>query len=480
MIAPQLRQALKVLQVGALELRSTILEELQTNPALEEMASGDTSLDGMVAPGSTSETHENGEMREMGEASGKTKEAKTEKSGEESAASADDDWEDNYGPPPQPYNKEAADKRQFFFDSLTEEASMQQKLMGQAKLTDADEKTLNALEFLIGNLDDRGFLTVEPAAVAEQSKEPIAVVLKALRLLKSLEPQGLGSRDLQECLLTQLELQGIKGNADSLAEKILSNHFALFLRRRIPELARALEVDTTEIEEALKVIAELDPAPGRNFAEDTNRVIVPDVRIYKEDEKWQLEMTRDYLPRLRLSANFKQYLADKRLSGSEKEFLQEKLKAGRQLITAIEQRQQTIERIARLLLEIQLGFFEHGLEKLKPLTMAQIAEKIGVHETTISRAIANKYISTPHGIFPFKFFFTPGYTNSSGETVSNKSIKDKIATLIADEEGSKPLSDQAIAEILKKDNINIARRTVAKYREELNILPTHLRRQFKD
>lgn len=461
-IAPQLRQALKVLQVGALELRSTILEELQTNPALEEMPSGDMSLE---APGTPAENSEAPTKND------ETPEAK-------------DDWEDDYAPPAPEYSAEAAKKRDFFFDSITTEKSLQEHLMEQAKMSDAHEDVIKALEYVLGNLDDRGFLTVEPAAVAQQSELPLATVEKALKMLKALDPQGLGCRDLQECLITQLELKGDTGdnssNSSGLAGKILKNHYALFLRRRIPELSKALEVDPVEVEEALKEIAELDPAPGRSFAEDTNRVIVPDVKIFKEGEKWQLELTRDYLPKLKLSSNFKTFLTDKRLSASEREFMQEKLKAGRQLLSAIEQRQVTIERIARLILEIQNGFFEHGVEKLKPLTMAQIAEKIGVHETTVSRAIANKYISTPHGIFDFKFFFTPGYTNDAGETMSNKTIKDKIGQLIEGEDVNKPLSDQTIAEMLKKENINIARRTVAKYREELGVLPTHLRRQFRE
>jgi RNA polymerase sigma-54 factor len=455
-IAPQMRQALKILQLPALELRSFALEEVQTNPALEELPSGDMSLESSSA--SAEDTQKADEATER------------------------DEWDDDYTPSSTENNPDAGRKRDFFFDSITSETSLQEHLMEQAKMSDADEHIINALEFLIGNLDDRGFLTVTPQMVAEQSKQSIEVIEEALKLLKSLDPQGLGSRDLQECLLTQLEL---KGEDASLAGKILREHFALFLRRRIPELSKELNVEPNEIENALKLIAELDPAPGRSFAEDTNRVIVPDVKVWKEDgenkdgDKWQLEMTRDYIPRLQLSPNFKQMLSDKRLSSAEKEFLQEKLKAGRQLLTAIEQRQQTIERIARLILEIQNGFFEHGVEKLKPLTMSQIAEKIGVHETTVSRAIANKYIATPHGVFDFKFFFTPGYTNSEGETMSNKTVKDKIGTLIGDEDVNKPLSDQAIAETLKKENINIARRTVAKYREELGVLPTHLRRQFQ-
>jgi len=446
LIAPQMRQALKILQVGALELRSTILEELQTNPALEEMASNDLSLE---SPDSPNETKEG----DMGM----------------------DDWDDGFTQSEQ-YSSDQAARRQFFFDSITAEDSLQEHLMRQAELTEAKEEVIHALEYIIGSLDDRGFLSNPAETIAEQADVELSVVEEALALLKTLEPVGLGCKDLQESLLTQLRLQGNEENA--LAIEILEKHFPLFLRRRIPELSKALGIIPEDIEETLGVIAQLDPAPGRRFAEDTNRMVTPDVVIYKEADGWKLELTRDYLPRLRLSSNFKTYLADKRLSGSEKEFLQEKLKAGKQLISSIEQRQATIEKIARLILEIQEGFFEHGVEKLKPLTMAQIAQLVGVHETTISRAIANKYMATPHGLFPLKFFFTPGYTNGDGETISNKTIKDKIAAIIADENPAKPTSDQAIAEMLKKEDLKVARRTVAKYREELGILPTHLRRQF--
>ncbi len=436
-----MRQALKVLQVGAMELRSTILEELETNPALEELPSGNTSLE---AP-------------------------------EEPKDDLSDDFDDAPYERPETYDPEAAQKHDFALESLTSEPSLQEYLIAQAKLADSDPDVIEALEYIIGNLDDRGFLSVEESAICEQSGKSPEVVAHALKILKNLDPIGLGSRDLQECLLHQLE---VKGSRESLAGEILSKYFALFMRRRVPELAKELKVEPIEIEKALETIAELDPAPGRRFADDTNRVVVPDVRVWKEGELWHVELTRDYLPRLRLSDHFKKYLADKRLSTSEKGFLLEKLKAGKQLISAIEQRQQTLERITRLLLQIQPGFFEDGVEKLKPLTMAEIAGPLEVHETTISRAIANKYIATPHGTFPLKFFFNSGYTSSEGETLSNKSVKDKIANLIAGEDPAKPLSDQKLVELLKTENITLARRTVAKYREELNILPTHLRRQF--
>jgi RNA polymerase sigma-54 factor len=445
-IAPQMRQALKVLQVPTLELRSTILEELQTNPALEELPSGDLSQTPTEAS-----------------------------SAEESMTDGDEGFEDFVSSPRENDSAEAAERRQYFLDSIASEESLQEYLMGQAKLAEASPEVLKALEYLIGNLDDRGFLSVEIGVVTEQSGQTLDIVERALNLLKNLDPPGLGSRDLQECLLHQLTL---KGRRESLAGLILEGHFTLFLRRRVQELAKELGVDPIDIERALDEIAELDPAPGRRFADDTNRVVVPDVRVWKEGGAWKIELTRDYLPRLHLSANFKSYLTDKRLSSAERSFLQEKLKSGRQLISAIEQRQQTIERISRLLLEIQSGFFEEGVEKLKPLTMAQIAKKIEVHETTISRAVANKYIATPHGIFPLKFFFNAGYTSAEGEEVANASIKDRIATLIAGENPTKPLSDQKLVEMLQEENITLARRTVAKYREELHILPTHLRRQF--
>ncbi|MGB0259028.1 MAG: RNA polymerase factor sigma-54, partial [Coraliomargarita sp.] len=269
------------------------------------------------------------------------------------------------------------------------------------------------------------------------------------------------------------------GRGNSIATRILREHFQLLVRRRIPELSRKIGATTDDIQDAIAEIGTLDPSPGKRFSADSNTVVDPDVSVYKDEyDQWQVVLNNDYIPRLRISSVYKEMLAKGSLSNKEKEFMLERMRSGKFLISSIEQRQQTIERITRELLKYQGDFFEEGVAKLRPLTMNAIAQSVGVHETTVSRAIANKYIRTPHGVFPFKYFFTPGYTSSSGETMSNKTVKDMISHIIEGENPAKPLSDQGIANMLKEKDIKIARRTVAKYREELGILPTNLRRRY--
>jgi len=212
----------------------------------------------------------------------------------------------------------------------------------------------------------------------------------------------------------------------------------LLTRRRIPEIARKLGVHTDDVQEAIEEIGALDPAPGRRFAEDNNRVVVPDVTIEKDGDEWKIHLNSDYIPRLRISSTYKDLIAKGSLSKGERDYLRERIRSGKFLINSIEQRQQTIERITREIIKVQGEFFDEGVSKLRPLTMTQIADVVGVHETTVSRAIANKYIKTPHGVFDFKFFFTPGYQNDSGASVSNTSVKEMINALISveDREGS--------------------------------------------
>jgi len=389
----------------------------------------------------------------------------------------DDDWKDymSQAGGTQPYTSEDAERRQHFFDSLVSETSLQEHLMRQAELADTPDNVLKAMSYLVGSLDDRGFLTQSPNDVALQTALPLDCVQEAARQLKTFEPAGIGAASLEECLLLQLN---VKGRSDSLAARIIREHFALLTRRRIPEIARKLGVHTDDVQEAIEEIGSLDPAPGRRFAEDSNRVVVPDVTVEKDDDEWKIHLNSDYIPRLRISSTYKDLIAKGSLSKQERDYLRERIRSGKFLINSIDQRQQTIERITREIIKVQLEFFEHGVSKLRPLTMTQIADVVGVHETTVSRAIANKYIKTPHGIFDFKFFFTPGYQSDNGASVSNTSVKDMINDLIAGEDRSHPLSDQEIVVKLHEKGINIARRTVAKYREELGLLPSNLRREY--
>ncbi len=470
-LAPQLRQSLKVLQVAALDLRSVIQEELQNNPTLEELPMEDLNIDRAAAE-SPDSAH-----AEDGAGASETREEMDFSKEFEILAKLDEDWRDymaNAGGN-QPHTSEDAERRQHFFDSLVSETSLQEHLAEQANLADLPPVAREAMNYLIGNIDDRGFLTQSPNDIALQSQLPLDAVQQAHALLKTFEPAGIGCQSLPECLLLQLSA---KGRENSLAAAIVRDHFNLLSRRRIPDLARKLGATMEEVHAAITEIGALDPAPGRRFAEDSNRVVVPDVTVAKDGEEWTVMLNNDYIPRLRISNTYRDMIAKGSLNKTEREYLRERIRSGKFLINSIEQRQQTIERITREILKVQRDFFEEGVSKLKPLTMTQIADAVGVHETTVSRAIANKYVKTPHGVFEFKYFFTPGYQSEGGASVSNTSVKEMINDLIATEDRAKPLSDQDLVVKLQEKGINIARRTVAKYREELGILPSNLRREY--
>ena len=486
-LAPQLRQSLKILQVAALDLRATIQEELQNNPTLEELPMEGVSLDKPAEDTTTNEESDVASGSAPAESSTPADHSDAKKGDEldfskdkefEILGKLDEDWRDhmaNVGGT-QPFTSEDAERRQHFFDSLVSETSLQEHLMQQAELADLPEPVLAAMRHLVGSLDDRGFLTQSAPDVALQAALPLEAVQQAIKVLKTFEPPGIGAKDLAECLLLQLQA---KGRSDALATRMIRDHFELLTRRRIPELARKLGADADDVQSAIEEIGKLDPAPGRRFAEDNNRVVVPDVTVEHDGTEWKIHLNSDYIPRLRLSSTYRDLIAKGTLSKQERDYLRERMRAGKFLIDSIEQRQRTIERITREIIKAQTPFFENGVAHLKPLTMTQIADVVGVHETTVSRAIANKYIRTPHGVFDFKYFFTPGYQSDTGASVSNTSVKDMIADLVSLEDKGAPLSDQELVAKLHEKGITIARRTVAKYREELSILPSNLRRDYK-
>jgi RNA polymerase sigma-54 factor len=465
-LAPQMRQSLKILQVAALDLRAAIQEELQSNPTLEEQPMDDVSLEKSATSGDEKASASDDPRDEMNF----DKDFQVlEKIGQ--------DWRDHMSDTGgvRQTTGEEDERRQHFFDSLTTETSLQQHLMSQAELTDCPPKILEALRFLVGSLDDRGYLTATLSDLALLSSLPLATMQEAAQLLKSFDPAGIGAENLSDCLLIQLVQ---KGRGKSVAARIIRDHLALLMRRRIPDLARKTGLSPEVIQEAIEEIGTLDPAPGRRFADDANRVVIADVTVEKDGDEWKIILNHDYIPRLRLSNTYKDLIAKGKLSKQESDYLREKLRSGKFIINAIEQRQRTIERITREIIKHQSEFFELGVAKLKPLTMTQIADIIGVHETTVSRALANKYMKTPHGVFEMKFFFTSGYQSDAGASVANTSVKEMIADIIAAEDPGKPLSDQDIVGLLQAKGLNIARRTVAKYREELGLLPSNLRRRY--
>lgn len=465
-LAPQMRQSLKILQVAALDLRAAIQEELQANPTLEEMPMDDVSLEKSATSGDEKNAPGDDPREEMDF----SKEFQVlEKIGQ--------DWRDQMSDTGgvRPTTSEEDERRQHFFDSLTTETSLQQHLMQQAELADCPPATLEALRFLVGSLDDRGYVTSTLSDLALLSHLPLETMQTAMKVLRTFEPAGIGAESLADCLLIQL---GLKGREKSVAARIIRDHFELLVRRRIPDLARKTGLAPDVIQEAIEEIGTLDPAPGRRFADDANRVVVADVTVEQDGGEWKITLNGDYIPRLRLSNTYKDLIAKGRLNKQESDYLREKLRSGKFIINAIEQRQRTIERITREIIKHQQEFFAEGVAKLRPLTMTQIADLIGVHETTVSRALANKYIKTPHGVFAMKYFFTSGYQSDAGESVANTSVKEMIADIVAAEDPGKPLSDQEIVGLLDAKGLKIARRTVAKYREELGLLPSNLRRRY--
>jgi RNA polymerase sigma-54 factor len=484
-LAPQLRQSLKILQVPAMELRSAILEELQSNPTLEELPYDDISIDERSDGSDTRETDTADRDEFDDEPPPVVDRAQSESSERldfsnefEVLEKMGEDWHGylNDAAGEIPYTTEDAQRRQYFFDSLTTSQSFQENLLEQARLVEEDPEVITALEYVLGSLDDNGLITSKVSDLALMSQLPLLTIQKAVKLLQGLEPPGIGAESIPHSLILQLQR---KNRENSLAARIISKQWNLLLRRRIPEIARAFRVSVKEVEDAIAEISLLDPAPARKFAEDVNQVIEADVTVQKDENgEWQVILNNEYIPRLRISSEYKQLLARGKLAGKDRDYLQNQFRSGRFLISAIEQRQQTIEKITRKLLEFQGEFFEKGRAYLRPLTMNQVAESVGVHETTVSRAIAGKYIRSPLGLHEMKFFFTPGYQGEDGREVSNKSIMDRITRIVDTESPSKPLSDQKIVDILKSEGITIARRTVAKYREELGILPTNLRRHY--
>lgn len=468
-LAPQLRHSLKILQVAALDLRTVIQEELQGNPTLEELPMEGVSLD--------RETAESAAETSGGEESGSNNDELDFSKEFEILSKLDQDWRDHMANAGgnQPQTSEDAEKRQHFFDSLVNETSLQEHLMSQAEMSDLDDATLEAMRFLVGSLDDRGFLTQSLPDIALQTALPLDAVQNAHAMLQTFEPAGIGAADLQECLTLQLVA---KGRGESLAARIVRNQFPLLIRRRIPDISRRAAANLEDVQAAVAEIGTLDPAPGRKFAEDNNRVVVPDVTVERDGDDWHISLNSDYIPRLRISNTYKEMIAKGTLSRQERDYIRERMRSGRFLINSIEQRQQTIERITREIIKVQEPFFDEGVAKLQPLTMTQIADTVGVHETTVSRAIANKYIRTPHGVFDFKFFFTPGYQSDAGSSVSNTSVKEMIHDLVDLEDKSRPYSDQELVTKLQDKGLKIARRTVAKYREELGLLPSNLRREY--
>jgi len=483
-LAPQLQQSLALLQAPTLELKALVEQELQQNPVLEEIDSDDTELR-EKSDADESDASATPDLAEPPE------ELKFDSATEKNAAEPVDDfqvefdkllqldqeWRDHFSQTNASIRQSTEDeeRRQFMFDSLTTETSLAQILMDQAREADLSDEQRAIAELVIGNIDDYGYLkaTVEELAVLTHlSAEKISEVLKAIQ---SFDPPGVGALDLRECLLLQLERGG---KTDFLEYRIVRDFMDALGKRRIPEIARGTGCEVEEVQTALGRIGRLEPRPGRAFLSNADQYILPEVFVQKTGSDFVVTTNDEHIPHLRISNIYKDLMSQGENSAEVKNYIREKIRAGKFLIKSLHQRQQTILNIAKEIVKRQREFFEKGVAHLKPMTMAQVAEVVGVHETTVSRAVSSKYMQTPQGVLEMKFFFTAGLQTTTGNGVSNTSVKDMIAEIFKAEDSAKPLSDQEVVKMLGEKGITIARRTVAKYRDELNILPSNLRKVY--
>jgi len=467
LMTPQLQQAIKLLQLGRLEFKEAIDKELLENPILEEVK------EEVTAPNQNFDSDSSKAQSADGEAA----------EGEQIKAdpAANPQWEE-YLDHFNDYRGAAAPKGAADFDdrpsaeaTLTKAETLHDHIIAQVRLAEIDDHDKKIILHVIGNLDKDGYLCSTYEEIAEACQCDVADVQRVMIFFRSLDPPGVGSRSLGECLLLQLENLGL---GEGLAARIVHSHLERLERRKYDQIAKMEEVALEEVYKAVTAIKSLEPRPGRSFGEDATRYIIPDIYVYKVGSEYVISLNEDGLPKLRVSPYYLDLL--KNAEGDQstsRAYLNERLKAASWLIKSIHQRQHTIYRETESIVKFQREFFDHGIHKLKPLVLKDVAVDIGMHESTVSRVTSNKYVHTPQGVFELKYFFTTGIKSSEGD-VSSSSVKEKIKNLVAEEPQDSPISDQQIVDILKKENINIARRTVAKYRDALGIESSSRRKKL--
>ncbi len=484
-LAPQLQQSLALLQAPTLELKALVEQELQQNPVLEEISDQEMDLR-EKAPGS--DEGETPAVTDFAEPPEDVKfDAATERMANdpvddfqaefEKLVQMDQDWRDHFSQTNTVTRSSAEDeeKREFMFNSITVEASLAQHLMEQVRDTTLSDEDRGVAELLIGNVDDFGYLMATVEELAASTNLPVEKILQVLKVVQGFEPAGVGARDLRECLMLQLERAGKDA---TLEYRIIRDHMEALGKRRIPEIARGTGQSVDDVQEALARIGRLEPRPGRAFLPVVEQYVAPEVFVVKNGDDFTVTTNDEQIPHLRISNVYKDLMSAGENNAEVKNYIREKIRAGKFLIKSLHQRQATICNIGKEIVKRQREFMEKGVAHLKPMTMSQVADVVGVHETTVSRAVSGKYIETPQGVFEMKYFFTAGLQNANGADVSNTSVKDMIAEIFKAENAAKPLSDQEVVKMLTAKGINIARRTVAKYRDELGILPSNLRKVY--
>jgi len=443
-LSPQMQQSLLLLQTPVAELRQMVSAELASNPVLEEEFDGDRGASPL----------DNERIREQ-------------------VSSLQEEWRE-YMPQAASvshYTSEDEERRRFLFESQAFRPTLRDFVIDQAAGFEAIERGI--VDVIAGNLDQDGYLRLgndELAAAAGVSESQIK---KTLEKVRQFEPSGVAASDLADCLLLQLARRG-EGNG--LAARILRHHLQLLARHRYDEIAKHFRVPVADVVASAKMIATLEPKPGRPFAYAQEQGVIPDLIVIPDGEGFVVRLNEEDLPRLRISKEYKDLLAGRGENEELLLYLRGKIRGARVFLRSLQQRQQTLLAIGNEIVTRQEEFFRSGASALKPLIMAQIAEVVGLHVTTISRAVSGKYMETPQGLLEMRYFFTPGFQNSDGSAVSNEMVKQAIREMVDGESPRSPLSDQEIVSQLSERGLNVARRTIAKYRDQLVILPSHLRK----
>lgn len=459
-MTPQLQQAIKLLQLSRLELETAVRKELEENPILEE---------GMEVPNS-----------EVNREEGDTEGARTEdveRRDQDPQASDEFEWESYLEQRQKPASQPGSGSEEImnYENLISATETLHDHLYWQAQMFGFNEEELNLANIIIANIDDDGYFKTDLAELAQQESVDFKDLEEIIPFIHEFDPPGVGARDLKECLLVQAK--HLQEDTNDLVE-LINNHLKDLEKKNYEAIAKAMGLQLEDVIDMCKIIFGMDPKPGRAFMTNETQYVTPDVFVYKVGEEYMINLNEDGLPRLRISNFYRNVLKNKGAAGATQEYIQEKLRSAVWLIKSIHQRQRTIYKVTEAIVRYQKDFFEQGPAHIKPMILRDIANDIGMHESTVSRVTTNKYVHTPRGIFELKYFFNSGISTSDGDSLASESVKLRIRQMVEDEEPKNPLSDQKIVELLKKEGIQIARRTVAKYRDILKILPSSRRKKY--
>jgi RNA polymerase sigma-54 factor len=459
-LAPALQQAIKLLPLTNLELIEIIDEELSKNPMLEVKEET---------------ADENG-----GDSQSERKEDKDKTQDLDNPLQLDDDKDF------EKYFKEYFDNRFRSYSIEKKEAPAYENFVSksttlwdhlnwQANLTFFNDDEKEIARYIIGNVNEDGYLTVSLEEISKEMDASLDDIEVIRKKIKQFDPIGVGSLTLQEVLLTQIDYFEIK---DDIARRIVKEDLSLLEKSKFSEICKKLDVSLAEARFHIDVIKSLDPTPGRKYSQEKTFYIIPDIVVTKEDDEYRITLSDEGVPNLQINRFYKELLTKASEENAEaRQYLKDKIKKALWFLRSLDQRNSTINKVAKFIVDKQKGFIENGLDYIKPLTLIEVAEAIGVHESTVGRVVANKHIMTPRGVFPLKYFFHKSLTGDFGEEISSLRVKQRIKKLIDKEDKEKPLSDIEVGDILIKENLKIARRTVAKYRKQLSIPPSHIRKR---